>query len=106
LIRNWWGFFCYFGVLSVLALSTLVRRPKNWPLVIFVIVVGTSLGLHFPIRTVLHRPSSFDPIGDGFGILGECAWAYLYLGPIHLLITFGLIVDAVKKKREGRASSH
>jgi len=52
-----------------------------------------------PIRFALHEPSSYDSIGDGFGIAVECVYVYLLAGPPHLLLTFGLISDVMKRER-------
>jgi hypothetical protein len=94
-----WTLFLYLVISSILVLGTLVRRPRNWPIAMLIIALGAFLGLYPPIRFALHKPSSFDPIGDGFGIAIECIYVYLILGPPHLLFTFGLILDAMNRER-------
>ncbi len=74
----------WFGTVSLYALSVLVRRPRLWLPCLLVLGTSAVLVLYLPVREYFHTASSFDPLGDGFGIFAEFLGLVMLVGPFHL----------------------
>lgn len=100
-----------FGVLWVvlgptvaIALYALWRQPQLWWASVGVLATGAVILLFLPVRSALHKPSGYDPVGDGFGIAIEFFAVLLTVGSLHLVF-FGVLVGfaIVAELKRGKA---
>jgi hypothetical protein len=94
---------CGLGVTSLVALAALCRYPRLWLSSLGVLATAAGIVFYIPVRTVFHTPSSFDPVGDPFGIFAECLVVATYVGLLHLGL-FLVLIGSVVEERKRRAS--
>lgn len=82
---------CLLGITSIVAVVTLWCHPRQWRSCLGVWVTAAVMVLYLPVRVAYHTPSSFDPVGDGFGIFAE----FLGVGGVsalgHLFFVLGIV---------------
>lgn len=83
------------AITSLSAVTALIYFPKLWMASSGVLVTAVPIVLYVPIRFAIHTPSSFDPVGDGFGILIEFFFIFsFFFGPLHIG-SFYVLADSV-----------